>query len=89
MLSPVAIRSEGIRLINSLRNDGRVDIVTLAEPVFDGAWNLFRTRHDKDRGLVDCISIVVMRERGIIDALTADRHFVQAGFRALLLEDDN
>lgn len=33
----------------------------------------------------DCISFVVMREKNLIDALTADRHFIQAGFRALLL----
>lgn len=38
---------------------------------------------DKQWGLVDCISFVVMRERGIDEALTADHHFVQAGFRAL------
>lgn len=45
------------------------------------------SRHtDKTWGLVDCISFVAMQERGITEALTADRHFVQAGFRALLLE---
>jgi hypothetical protein len=27
-----------------------------------------------------------MTDRGVTDALTADQHFVQAGFRALLLE---
>jgi predicted nucleic acid-binding protein len=42
---------------------------------------------DKTWGLVDCISFVVMQERGITEALTAGRHFVQAGFRALLLEE--
>jgi len=29
---------------------------------------------------------VVMRERGITEALVADHHFEQAGFRALLRE---
>ena len=37
-------------------------------------------------GLTDCISFVVMEERGITDALAYDQHFVQAGFRALLRE---
>ena len=34
--------------------------------------------------LVDCISFVVMEERRLGDALTTDRHFEQAGFKALL-----
>lgn len=48
---------------------------------------MYSLHTDKTWGLVDCISFVVMQERGITDALTADRHFQQAGFRALLLED--
>jgi uncharacterized protein len=31
-----------------------------------------------------CISFVVMRREGPAEALTADHHFEQAGFRALL-----
>jgi hypothetical protein len=34
----------------------------------------------------DCNSFLVMEERNLADALTADAHFPQAGFRALLLE---
>ena len=34
--------------------------------------------------LTDCISFVVMEDKGITEALTADRHFEQAGFTALL-----
>jgi uncharacterized protein len=30
--------------------------------------------------LVDAASFVIMRARGITDALTTDAHFVQAGF---------
>ncbi|MFM6264927.1 MAG: PIN domain-containing protein, partial [Dolichospermum sp.] len=41
-------------------------------------------REDKEWGLVDCISFIVMQDRGISDALTTDIHFQQAGFRALL-----
>jgi hypothetical protein len=35
-------------------------------------------------GLVDCVSFVIMRSLGIREAFTADRHFEQAGFVALL-----
>jgi predicted nucleic acid-binding protein len=34
--------------------------------------------------LTDCISFVVMQDRQITGALTADHHFEQAGFTALL-----
>ena len=46
---------------------------------------LYAGRPDKAWSLVDCISFVVMKQRRLTDALTADRHFEQAGFRALLL----
>jgi predicted nucleic acid-binding protein len=38
---------------------------------------------DQDFSLADAVSFAVMSERGIADALTLDRHFVGAGFRAL------
>ena len=47
---------------------------------------LYKARADKGYSLTDCISFVVMRDRKLGDALTADVHFVQAGFRALLRE---
>lgn len=50
----------------------------------DEAIALFTDRPDKSWGLTDCISFVVMQRFGATDALTADRHFEQAGFTALL-----
>jgi predicted nucleic acid-binding protein len=42
------------------------------------------SRPDKDWSLTDCTSFVVMENENIKEALTADRHFEQAGFTALL-----
>ena len=42
----------------------------------------FRWR-DKNFSFTDCSSFVVMKQLRIRDALTNDRHFVQAGFHAL------
>jgi predicted nucleic acid-binding protein len=60
-------------------------VVSVDTSLLNRGLELYQSRPDKDWGLTDCISFVVMREQNLIDALTADRHFVQAGFRALLL----
>lgn len=51
------------------------------------ALRLYRNRGDKGWGMTDCLSFGVMQEQNLMEALTADEHFIQAGFRALLLED--
>jgi len=70
----------------SLQGDANVEIVPLARPLIERAMKLYSERPDKEWGLTDCASFVVMEDRGIREALTADEHFQQAGFRALLRE---
>jgi predicted nucleic acid-binding protein len=83
LAAPYYRRKAGI-LLESLETDERVHIVTFSTALYNQALQLFQTHHDKAWGITDCISFVVMRERGIAEALTADRHFQQAGFRTLL-----
>ncbi len=83
-LSKPRYRSAAVALIDALEADPLVEIVPVTEALYSEALILFRTRPDKKWGLTDCISFVVMRERGIADALTTDEDFEQAGFRALL-----
>jgi uncharacterized protein len=45
---------------------------------------LYASRADKAWSLTDCISFVIMRRENILEALTGDHHFEQAGFVALL-----
>jgi len=47
---------------------------------------LYCRREDKNWSLTDCMSFVVMEDEDIEDVLTADHHFEQAGFVALLKE---
>jgi len=64
-----------------------VEIVSLSSELLEEAFKLYKKRTDKGWGLTDCTSFIVMKRYGIIDALTTDEHFQQAGFRALLRED--
>jgi predicted nucleic acid-binding protein len=52
--------------------------------LFERGLRLFFDRPDKEWSLTDCISFTVMRDHKIVRALTADRHFAQAGFAVLL-----
>ena len=83
-LSRSRYREAAVTLITNFELDPDIEIVPLSEELFERAFSLFRDRSDKGWGLTDCVSFVVMRERGIGDALSADHHFRQAGFRTLL-----
>ena len=85
-LAKLRYRQSAIALLDAIGGDPNVVVVPLSEHLCAAALTLFRERPDKEWGLTDCLSFVVMTERGISDALTADDHFRQAGFRALLFE---
>jgi predicted nucleic acid-binding protein len=59
-------------------------IIPLNQELFQLGLSLYEKRLDKDWGLTDCISFVVMEREGIVEAFTSDKHFEQAGFVRLL-----
>jgi len=71
-------------LIHRLRTDKRTIIVPADGMWFDLGLDLYSRRLDKNWSFTDCISFVVMREHLLTEALTADRHFEQAGYKILL-----
>jgi len=79
-------RAAACALLGALERDDQVVIVPAGDQLYAEAFALYAERQDKEWGLTDCMSFVVMRARGLTEALTADVHFRQAGFRALLLE---
>ena len=70
-----------------LQISARVDMVFVDQRLWSRGWQLYEQRPDKAWSLTDCISFVVMQEQGLKGVLTNDKHFQQAGFRALLRED--
>lgn len=71
-------------LVGDLYSAPGIEIVPASPFWFDRGLKLYMSRPDKEWSLTDCISFEVMAARGLTDALTADHHFDQAGFRALL-----
>jgi uncharacterized protein len=67
-----------------MRYDPRIEVVPHSGELSAGAVRLFTDRSDKVWSLTDCLSFVVMARRNFREALTADHHFEQAGFRAML-----
>lgn len=76
---------EGI--VNSVRAMFEDDSIKIIKCTHEAALNgldLYEARSDKSYSLTDCISMNVIRERGIHEVLTHDRNFKQEGFLVLL-----
>lgn len=85
LTSPLHIpRPTIITSIQRFRASQHVEIVYIDAEIDEQAWQLLANRPDKDWSLVDCTSFIVMQQRGIVEALTTDHHFEQAGFLRLL-----
>src|SRR5450759_404697 len=85
-LAKLRYRQAAVTLLSAIENDPKVKIVPASEELYQRAIELYRSRLDKEWGLIDCMSFVAMNDENITVALTTDDHFRQAGFRSLLLE---
>lgn len=77
-------RREIIKFSNLILDDRSIEIIWIDENLHRQAVVLMAERADKNYSLCDAASFVVMRIRGITDALTTDKHFFQEGFIRLL-----
>src|SRR5215470_3316240 len=78
-------REAAVILLDALERDPTVEIIPVTEELSSRGFELYKHRPDKEWGLTDCISFVVMQERDLTKSLTTDSHFQQAGFEALLV----
>ena len=82
-LSAPEARTTAAAFLQAVRADPLFDVVGYVPAVYQAGFDLFAARPDKAWSLTDCISFGVMTERRLSDALTADHHFEQAGFRTI------
>ncbi len=74
------------QFVRELRRDSSVTVIPQSDISFEDALLRYERFRDKQWGLTDCASFVIMESLGLTDALACDHHFQQAGFRALLRE---
>lgn len=86
LLHPTQHRLRAAEFIGTCYVTGNITVVPVDTDLLKRALAFYRQHNDKLWGLTDCISFVVMRDRGLTMAATADSDFQQAGFRALMLE---
>jgi uncharacterized protein len=80
-------RGLAYEVYREIHADPSIEVTHAGEGSEARAIQLYADHHDKDWGITDCFSFVVMQQRGLAEALTADKHFTQADFTALLLHD--
>jgi predicted nucleic acid-binding protein len=83
-LSPVSTRGSFTNVVDALKQSPYVSIIAPHPRYFEAGLTLYYRRGDKAWSLVDCISFLTMEQHGITEAITADHHFQQAGFKTLL-----
>lgn len=79
-------RRRAVAAVKSLVNNPNVRVVPQTSVQFSDAMKRYEAIDDKEWGITDCASFDIMDAKGIREALTADHHFQQAGFAALLRE---
>ncbi|MCB9769724.1 MAG: type II toxin-antitoxin system VapC family toxin [Candidatus Omnitrophica bacterium] len=84
--SKPTVRSVAARFVRDLLRNSSFETVKSTSRLLLAGVDLFQNREDKEWSLTDCISFVIMREKGLTEALTSDHHFEQAGFVAHLIE---
>lgn len=77
-------RTAYLTFATELLDSPLIELVWVDEALHRAAFALVLARQDKTYSLCDAVSFVLMRERGIQEALTTDKHFEQEGFLRLL-----
>jgi predicted nucleic acid-binding protein len=71
-------------VMSDILEDPTIEVVPQTREVLQAGMALYADRLDKSYSLTDCISMIVLQERGLTEVLTHDRHFAQEGFNVLL-----
>jgi uncharacterized protein len=80
----MAMREQIAAMVKDIMVAPDVQVIWQTQVLFEAGLGLYQARLDKGYSLTDCVSMVVMRQAEIQEALTHDKHFNQEGFTILL-----
>jgi predicted nucleic acid-binding protein len=78
-------RRSAAEFVRTLLNHANVAVLPQSRESFLAGLALYEARSDKEYSLTDCISMRTMQQRGCVEALTTDRHFLQEGLHRLMV----
>ncbi len=78
------LRAIAARRVHQITADPRIIVIPQSDHSFRAGFALDQSRSDKQYSLTDCISMETMRQHGVTEILTHDKHFTQEGFTILL-----
>ena len=73
-------RQQIVLFIDALKTTPHIEVIHIDLDLDAASWTLLKAHADKEWSLVDASSFVVMSKHGMMEALTTDHHFTQAGF---------
>jgi uncharacterized protein len=73
-LSGPSLRGHTVIFINGLRRLAILHIFPATSGLLADGWTLYSQRPDKEWGLTDCTSFVVMTQEHVTQAFTSDHH---------------
>ena len=79
------LREAAAQAVRTILRDRRATVHPQSRESFLAGLGLYEQRSDKGYSLVDCISMTTMRRQRISEVLTNDHHFIQEGFKIVLL----
>ncbi|MEW5798977.1 MAG: PIN domain-containing protein [Bacteroidota bacterium] len=77
-------RNKASEAVKRIMQNPNVKVIPQTREIFAKGLGLYNSRPDKEYSLVDCISMVLMKENQMTEILTDDKHFEQEGYVLLL-----
>ena len=77
-------RTQALQVVAAVRAEPSLRIVHVDPGLRDKAWGVLAAQPDRQWSWTDAAAFEVMRAEGLTQVLGYDKHFIEAGFDALL-----